>query len=62
MADEQELVISCLKNILVDNQQLTHLDISGTGLTQLIIESILPFVKDSPSLTSIHLSNNPAIT
>ena len=33
MADEQELVISCLKNILVDNQQLTHLDISGTGLT-----------------------------
>ena len=43
------------------NQTLTHFDLSNCGLSELIIYEILTFIKGSPTLASIHLSNNPGI-
>lgn len=57
----EEKVIKYLKTMLINNQRLTHLFLNECGLTFTILDSIVNFIKYSPSLVAVHLSNNPGI-
>jgi len=50
-----------LLNLLYNNQSLQHLFLEGCGLTEQIVSSLIHQAKFSPSLVSIHFSNNPCI-
>lgn len=60
--DYEKEVIELLSLMFQSNQTLTHFDLSNCGLTEDIIYEILTYIKSSPTLVSIHLSNNPGIT
>ena len=62
MESEMYMISDYLITMFVENQKLTHIDLSCTGLDQQIIKDILPSAKESSSLVAIHLSNNPGIT
>jgi hypothetical protein len=44
------------------NPNLTHLDLSSTGLTSQIIHGLGKTLRRSRSLLSVHLSENPGLT
>jgi hypothetical protein len=51
-----------LKNIFIQNQSLSHIDLSATGLSESIIFQLIACIKTSPSLVGVHLTNNSGIT
>lgn len=58
----EEKVLEAVKHILINRTSLNHLNLAETGLTYRILFEMITFIKSSPSLVSVHLSNNPGLT
>ena len=55
------MVSKQLAKFITGNRSLLHLDLSDTGLTQLILVRLGNAINASPSLLAIHLSGNPGV-
>lgn len=48
--------------MIILNRKLIHLNLNNTGLTEDILNMLIPELKQSFSLMGVHLSNNPGIS
>ena len=58
----EQHVTECIKSMIIKNQQLIHLFLNNCGLSFKILMEVLPYMKFSPSLVAVHLSNNLGIS
>ena len=59
---EQQEIVMLLGSAIKHNKELLHLDLTSTELTSLVVREIGQHLRRSPSLLSIHLSDNPGLT
>lgn len=62
MSDKQLEVSDALFRIIRYNKRLVHLDLTCTNISEAMFMQIIPGVKKTRSLMSIHLSGNPGVT
>lgn len=55
-------IVKMLGTIIKRNKQLLHLDLTCTGLTNLIVHEMGSHLRRAGSLLSIHLSGNPGLS
>ena len=59
---EQDLYFAeYIVNLIKYNKCLTHLNLSGLGISKEMAELIIPYLRKTTTLSSIHLSGNPCI-
>ena len=60
--DHEDTIFEYLRDIMKENHSLVHLSLNNTGLSTHILFELMTFIKASPTLASVHLSNNPGVT
>ena len=51
-----------LRQFIWINRKLIHVDLSYTNLSEAVVYKLIPGIRKSKTLMSIHVSGNPGIT
>ena len=60
--DHAELMAHRFSELIRKNQQLQHLDLANTGLSEVFLFNMLPALRRAKSLIAFHVGSNPGIT